>query len=184
MEREAATLWAAIIAAAAAVSATVVTAVANRSLRRLRERFTRHQESVQFLQDKISRLYVPMAIHLRITKQLFLRYTAGVTTEHEKTLIEHALREFNGTVRETLVAGFHYLEPDAPREATTDLLEHLIQWENVYKLKYESKTYDGAVFAGIAPFGYRGFPQGADQYFVERAEELRELLHARTTLSG
>jgi hypothetical protein len=184
MNETSATLFAAIVAAVAAVVGAVVSAIENRSLQRLQERFVQRQESAQFLRDKISKLYMPVSMHLQITKQLFDRYFESTITEEEKLAIEHAMREHNRAVREALISEFVYLEPDAPAAASTELLEHLTQWETVYRLKYESRTYDGPVFAGIRQFGFRGFPSGADTYFARRTEELRALLHQQTTPTG
>ena len=180
MVTESVTLWAAIIAAVAAVSSTVVSAMTSRSIRRREELFAMRQESGEFLREKISKLYMPVAMRIRVTGQLFDRFFASTTTSEEKTAIEHAMREYNKAIQETLMAEFAYLEPDAPKEATTDLMQHLIQWENVYRLKYEYGVYDGPVFAGIKRFGYQSFPPGADEYFIRRTEELRDLLHTRT----
>ncbi len=181
MDEVTVTLWAAIVAAVSAIFSAVLSALERRTLHRLQERFAERQESTQFLRDKISKLYMPVSMHLRVTKQLFDRFFEKTTTPDEKTAIEHAWHEHNQAIRQALMAGFAYLEPDAPAAATTELLEHLIQWDTVYRLKYQYEAYEGPVFAGIRQFGFRSFPQGADAYFVRRTEELRSLLHQRTT---
>jgi hypothetical protein len=85
-----------------------------------------------------------------------------------------------------------YLEPDTPEAVTTELLEHIVQWETVYNLKYVRKTYKGPVFAGIKRFGYSGFPrgqkiyykeatgaEGLDGYFSDKTKELTEKLRKK-----
>lgn len=83
-----------------------------------------------------------------------------------------------------------YIEPDAPEARIEQLLEHLVQWEIVYKLKYEYKVYEGPVFAGIDKFGFRGFPkkketdnEGIDEYFRRKVKELKTRHHERLELS-
>jgi hypothetical protein len=84
-----------------------------------------------------------------------------------------------------------YLEPDAPEANLKALLEHLTQWDIVYKLKYEYKVYEGPVFTGIKKFGFRGFPrkknkedEGIDQYFDRKVKELRSKHHSRLQLAS
>lgn len=122
-------------------------------------------------------------MHLATTKKLFDRYfKAG---KDEKTAIEHELRLHNATVRDCLMASSIYLEADAPKEMINELLEHLIQWEIVYKLKYEYKVYDGPVFAGIKEFGFCGFPDmDVDGYFKGKVDELKERYQCRFSESA
>ena len=77
-----------------------------------------------------------------------------------------------------------FLEPDpetpgGTNELAIQLLEHLIQWETVFDLKYEHEVYDGPVYAGIDLFGANEFPQGANKYFIDKMRHLRQELHNR-----
>jgi len=84
-------------------------------------------------------------------------------------------------IRTLIVDGALYLEEDAPETVTSELLTHLIQWDTVYKLKYEYKTWKGPVFAGIQEFGFRGFPDGVDDYFSTTTRRLRRGLSEQQT---
>ena len=171
-----------VIAPLGVISAAVIARSSGRDLRRRQELFTRQQESVQFLSEKLDKLYLPLAMRLTVTQGLFDRYFESSTSAEEKTAIEHEWREPNNAILNLLMNSSKYLEPDAPKEITVQLLQHLVQWETVYKLKYLYKVYDGPVFAGIGAFGVRKFPElpdgrKLDDYFLERVEALREQLH-------
>jgi hypothetical protein len=171
------TIATAIIAATATIVAAALSVIARRSIRRLEERFERQRESAQFLSEQLTKLYLPVSMHLRATRALAdTHYEAGEPT---KTEIEHALRQHNSAILELLMKWSMYLDSDAPDTVTSDLLEHLLQWESVYKLKYEYKVYDGPVWDGIRHYGYRKFPDGVDVYFREKEKELRKALHDR-----
>jgi hypothetical protein len=91
--------------------------------------------------------------------------------------IEHALREHNKVIVESLLTFSMYLDPSATENVKIALLEHLLQWESVYKLKYEYGHYTGPVWDGIRHFGYRRFPEEAADHFHKRAIEIREELY-------
>ena len=98
--------------------------------------------------------------------------------------IEKELKIYNSENRRIIMNHSIYLEPDpetpgAPNERAIQLLEHLIQWETVFDLKYEHKVYDGPVYAGIDLFGANEFPQGVDKYFTDKMRDLRQELHDR-----
>lgn len=80
------------------------------------------------------------------------------------------------------------MDPGGPTKDVDDLIEHLQQWDSVYRLKYTEGTYSGPVFAGIRQFGFKGFPrpdretpprQALDVYFKQKAELLRNEIHRR-----
>ena len=176
-------LVAAVIAAFAAVVAAIVAVAGQRSAHRLETAFRERQESGAFLEQKLARFYAPMATHLAVTQKLFHRF--GEADTAERTAIEHELRNHNRQIVKTLVDAGMYLEPDAPEGLADQLLEHLMQWEIVYKLKYEHQVYQGPVFAGIAQFGFRAHPGAvADEYFSRSVKELRRRHHDRLRASG
>ena len=160
-------------------SAATIGFFGQRALHTQAAKFALSQESEGFIAEQLDHLYLPVAMRLAATKVLFDRYFESSTADAEKEAIEHELRIHNAEIRDRLMLELKYLEPDAPTELTVELLEHLIQWETVYKLKYEYRVYEGPVFAGIDEFGFRGFPQGADVYFNTKMKELRERRHQR-----
>jgi hypothetical protein len=95
----------------------------------------------------------------------------GKASPEEKTIIEHAWKRHNDIIFSLISEGSIYLDPKAPEEITKDLLEHILQWNNVYHMKYIDRTYDGPVFAGIAKFGYKPFPKGEKIYFNKETKE-------------
>lgn len=169
---------AAIIAAVAAVLAALVTAVNTYMVRRLDNRLTKARRTTDFISAKLQQLYLPVSMSLKATKILFDRYFE-VDDDAEKACIEHAWKEHNSLVKERMMTGWMYLDPDAPKDEINELLEHLIQWETVYRLKYDLHVYDGPVFAGTRRFGFRRFPAHIDDYFHKRADELSTELHER-----
>lgn len=176
---------AAIIAALASIGSVFFTARGQRELKRRDEAFKRSLERHQFVAEKLEKLYLPVSMHLRSTKALYDRYFEASTSAEEKEAIEHELKAHNRAIRECLMDRSAFLEPDAPEAFTTGLLEHILQWEIVYALKYEHKAYSGPVFAGISDFGYREFPkeeingQGIDEYYSGAVKQLRGRLHER-----
>lgn len=176
----------AVIAATAALGSMIVSVYSAHSIRELEEKYTQRRESAEFIAERLNNLYVPVRMHLACTKRLFERFFEETTTDNEKTAIEHELRLHNTEVRDRLMKWSVYIEPESvaditsnPDELVQNLLEHLIQWETVYKLKYEYKVYDGPVFAGISSFGFRGFPKGVDEYFARTEVMLRKRMHDR-----
>ena len=108
----------------------------------------------------------------------------------EKIIIEHTWKHHNEKILFLITENSIYLDIDAPKEVTQELLEHIIQWNAVYQMKYVDKTYNGPVFSGIAKYGYRGFPKGKDVYynsetdnsgidgyFKDKTSKLRESLY-------
>lgn len=167
----------AILGIIGALAAATMSAVTQRNVKQLEERFQKHQQVTAFLSDQLSKLYLPVSMHLRATRALAnTHYEADKTT---KTEIEHALSEHNKVIVEHLMTNLMYLDPSAPEVVTTELLEHLLQWENVYKLKYEHKLHTGPIWDGIRNLGYRQFPEEAADHFHKRAREIREELHDR-----
>ena len=167
----------AILGAVGAIAAASMSMMAQRSVRKLQERFEAHRQATTFLSDQLSKLYLPVSMHLRATRALSdTHYDADDAT---KIGIEHALREHNDTIVERLLNWSMYLDPSAPDSVTIDLLEHLLQWESVYKLKYDYKRYDGPIWDGMRRFGYRQFPDDAGDYFHKTATEIRKELHTR-----
>lgn len=176
------------LALIASVFATVFSYASQKRLKILEAEYRARAESAEFLAAKLDRFYLPIAMHLSTTKKLFDRFFAA--GEAEKRAIEHELREHNSKVRESLMNASIYIEPDAPEARIEQLLEHLVQWEIVYKLKYEYKVYEGPVFAGIDKFGFRGFPkkeekdnEGIDEYFRRKVKELKTRHHERLELN-
>ena len=176
----------AVIAAMAAFGSIIISVYSARSIRELEEKYAQRRESAEFIAERLNNLYVPLRMHLACTKRLFKRYFEEKTSDEEKTAIEHELRLHNTEVRDRLMKWSVYIEPESgadlqrdPDELVLNLLEHLIQWETVYKLKYEYKVYDGPVFAGIEKFGFRGFPDGVDKYFAQTEVMLRKRMHDR-----
>ena len=170
---------ASVVALVASISAAVISIWGKRSYTRLEQKIARERESAEFIAEKLTKFYLPMLMHLASTKKLFDRFLKAESDE--RSAIEHELRGHNGTIRETLMKSSIHLEKDAPEDMVERLLEHLIQWEIVYKLKYIYKVYDGPVFAGIEKFGFCDFPTDLrlDQYFKRKVEELRGRYHER-----
>lgn len=171
----------AALAAGASIVAAYISYRGAKDTRKLEAQLRESREATQFVGDKLRNLYVPISMHLTVTDALFERYFEA--SQKEKTAIEHELQYHNAEIRNRLLEYSEYLEPpsrDDPvniNELTTELLEHLIQWETVYELKYEYEVYDGPVFAGIDKFGWRGFPDGVDEYFTDTTQRLRRELH-------
>lgn len=168
----------AIIALIASVFATVTTVVSQRNIKILERKIRRQEESDQFIAQKLEKFYLPVQLQLATTKKLFDRFF--IAGEQEKEAIEHELLLHNSKIRDCLMSSSIFLEDDIPPGMIDALLEHLIQWEIVYKLKYEYKVYEGPVFAGIKEFGFCGFPQmDVDGYFKRKVSILKEKHHQR-----
>jgi hypothetical protein len=170
-----------------ALFAAIFSFVSQKKLKLIEAESRQQAESAEFLAAKLDKFYLPVSMHLSTTQKLFARFSDA--DQAEKMAIEEELRAHNTKVRELLMGASMYLEPDAPEATLKALLEHLIQWDIVYKLKYEYKVYDGPVFAGIKKFGFRGFPrkerdedEGIDQYFDRKVRELRSKHHGRLAL--
>ncbi len=177
-----ATLLAASLGFVAAVVATIISLYIKRSDQAIAKR----QRTTDFLKDQLDYLYLSVSNNLAITKQLFDRYSQADDDEEE--MIEHAWMIQNSSVLESLTKYQIYLDPDAPKPDIDQLIRHLVQWELVYRLKYEKGTYTGHVFAGIGKFGGVKFPrpeeevparESLDGYFGRRSEELRKEIHSR-----
>lgn len=167
----------AVLGAASAVVAAVVSARAQHNVRQLGERFEQHRQVTAFLTEQLSKLYLPVSMHLRATRALAsTHYEADEATKED---IEHALRHHNNAIVECLMTWSMYLDPNAAEEVAIGLLEHLLQWESVYNLKYKYGELSGPVWDGIRHFGYRRFPDEAADHFHEKAAEIREELHER-----
>jgi hypothetical protein len=147
--------------------------------------FDRQQANVAFLEERLNKLYVPVTMHLAVVQGFFDRYPeAG---DAERPFLEQEWREHNRAIRQLVTDGSAYITP-APRQTVAcvdsmvlQLLVHLSQWDLVYRLKHEARTYKGPIYAGIREFGYRGFPQGpcgADSVFTAGLRDLRQKLHA------
>src|SRR5262245_16658805 len=115
-------------------------------------------------------------MHLRATRALATtHYDAD---ERTRTEIEHALHEHNKSIVECLLSSSMYLEPDAPDAASVELLEHLLQWETLYKLKYQSKrAFSYPIWEEIRRLGYSKFPEDAAEHFHMTASRIRTELH-------
>jgi hypothetical protein len=168
----------AIIGAVSALIAALVSAAAQRSVRRLEQRFAGNARTIAFRTDQLTKLYLPVSMHLRATRALATtHYEADDSTNQE---VEHALHEHNKAIVESLLSVSMYVEPDAPEAATIGLLEHLLQWETIYKLKYQEKrSYKHPIWKEIRRLGYSRFPDGAAEHFHSTATELRAELHAQ-----
>ncbi|MGQ0600607.1 MAG: hypothetical protein ACT4QE_02800, partial [Anaerolineales bacterium] len=143
----------AIISAVAAITAAVVSALTQRSVKRFEQRFEGAKRSLTFRSDQLAKLYLPVSMHLRATRALATtHYEADAATRRE---IEHALHEHNKVIVECLLTSSIFLEPDAPDAASTELLEHLLQWETLYRLKYQPKpAFSDPIWAEIRRLGY------------------------------
>ena len=178
---------AAFVAAISALADAGTAAFTSIYLRRRDQESGREERTTEFLQAQLDNLYMPVATGLSITRQLFDRFFASTTSESEKEVIEHAWRFHNSRMLEQLTKYQVYLDPTAPKDDIDDLIEHLVQWDSVYRLKYEVKAYTGPVFAGIGQFGFKSFPQpdradppreALNRYFKRRSEELRQDIHS------
>ena len=182
MNESRASLIAAIVAAISAVLAAGIAAYSAYSVGAAQERFAERQAGADFLAERLTNLYVPVSMHLVATKALFDRFGEANVSAAEKTALEHELRFHNNEIKRILLESSVYAVPShgsspGADQLLSDLLEHLVQWETVYKMKYEYKVYEGPVFAGIKEFGFRGFPEGADAYFHTTETQLRQKLH-------
>ena len=166
----------AIISAAAAVTAAIVSAAAQRAVKRIEARFEGTKRSLAFRSDQLAKLYLPVSMHLRATRALATtHYNADEGTRQE---IEHALHEHNKAIVECLLNASMYLEPDAPDAASIEVLEHLLQWETLYKLKYQAKpAFADSIWAEIRRLGYTKFPEDAAEHFHVTASRIRKGLH-------
>lgn len=171
---------ASIVALVASLAAALIALRGERSVRMLEAELKRREESLDYLGNQLSELYVPVSMNLAATNALFERFFEA--EEEEKRAIEHELQGHNRAVREILMSRSIYLEADAPSELVEAYLEHLIQWEIVYKLKYEYHVYEGPVFAGIGKFGFKGFPEGIDEYFREGLRRLKDRYNSQLRL--
>lgn len=185
-------MFAAVVAAIAAIISSFIAMRSDKSVKVLENSFQRIAESNTFREKQLSALYFPMHIHLNATRALFKRFGEKTTKDTEKINIEHQWRYHNNKIFEMLIENSVYLDMDAPKEITGELLVHFTQWEIVYKLKYVYKEYNGPVFSGISKFGFRGFPKGKgvyfnketgsdgiDGYFSDKTESLRKGLYDR-----
>ena len=178
---------AAFIAAAAALFAAYITWRANKSIKLLEQKIKRQEESASHIELQLNRLYLPVSMNLASTEKLFHRYPNA--SDEEKVAIEHEFKKHNTIVKDCLMNSSIYLFSDAPFQQIDDLLEHLHQWEIVYKLKYEYKVYKGPVFAGIKEFGFAGFPKdknkpSIDKYFMQAVRQLRSLHHDNLSIES
>lgn len=169
----------ALIALITSAVAAFITVLSHRNIKFLEQKMKRQEDSSQFLAEKLIKFYLPMTMHLAVNKNLFNRYFKADTDE--KIAIEREMRAaHNAKVIDCLMSSSIYLEKDMPEGMADELLEHLIRWELVYKLKYEHEVYNGPVFAGIEKFGFRGFPDmDVDGYFKRKVNELKGQYHRR-----
>jgi hypothetical protein len=167
---------AAIISAAAAVIAVVVSALAQRSAKRVERQLEGAKRSLAFRTDQLAKLYLPVSMHLRATRALATtHYQADDATQQE---VEHALHEHNKAIIDCLLNSSMYLEPDVPHSASIELLEHLLQWETLYKLKYqEEPAFTHPIWDEIRRLGYTKFPESAAEHFHTTATRIRSDLH-------
>lgn len=188
---EVVTMLSAIIAAVAAIFASVLSYLSNSKVVMLSNKYLKEREVAQYREKQISKLYFPMHVNLTASNALFKRYFEKSTLDEEKTIIEHSWKRHNDNIFKLLMENSVYLDLDAPAEIMEALPEHIIQWNSVYEMKYTDKTYDGPVFAGIKKFGYRKFPKGRkvyfnqvtsskgiDGYFHDKIKELRKNVYA------
>lgn len=168
----------AVISAAGAIVATLLSAAAQRNVRRFEQRFEGSKRAITFLTDQLAKLYLPVSMHLRATRALAsTHYGADAATRQE---IEHALHEHNRAIIDCLLTSAMYLDPHAPEAATIQLLEHLLQWENLYKLKYQKKpAFNNPIWEEIRRLGYTKFPEEAAKHFHDMALKIRTDLHTQ-----
>ena len=166
----------AIISAATALTAAIVSTVAQRGVKRVEQRFEGAKRSFAFRSDQLAKLYLPVSMHLRATRALATtHYDAD---EGTRTEIEHALHEHNKVIVECLLNSSMYLEPNAPDAASVELLEHLLQWETLYRLKYQSKpAFSDPIWAAIRRLEYSKFPEDAAEHFHVTASRIRTELY-------
>ena len=153
--------------------------------------FARQQQAIKVLEQRVNGAYGPVQSRLLITRALYKRYFEAGVSHEEKTAIEHEWRIHNEAVLDVLTNKSALIGlPSGTSRACADslinaLIEHLTQWQTVYRLKYKYEAYEGPVFAGIRQFGNRSFPKsnpcgGADTFFSAGLGELRsELARAR-----
>jgi hypothetical protein len=145
-------MWAAAVAAAAAIFAAGVTAYSTVQLKAREEAFTDRQRAVDFLGERLTKLYVPVSMHLAATDVLFKRFNEPNTSRAERTAIEHEMHDHNSAVLKTLMESSVYTEPADTAGACnvdtmiTDLIDHLIQWETVYSLQVRASCLYGPCF--------------------------------------
>lgn len=166
----------AIISAATAIVAAIVSAAAQRGVKRVEQRFEDDKRSFTFRSDQLARLYLPVSMHLQATRALATtHYKADAATRKE---IEHALHEHHKLIVECLMTSSMYLEPGAPDAASVGLLGHLLQWETLHKLKYQSKpAFSVTIWEEIRRLGYNSFPDQAAEHFHTTAARIRTELH-------
>ena len=173
----------AMIAAVSAIVAALVSAAAQRHVRRLEQRFEGTKRAVAFRTDQLTKLYLPVSMHLRATRALSTsHYGADNAVSHE---VEQALHEHNKAIVDCLQNSSMYLEPDAPDAAAIDLLAHLLQWETLYNLKYQKRpAFQHPIWEEIRRLNYSQFPDGAAEYFHDRSKQIRRDLHADLRAPG
>ena len=111
-----------------------------------------------------------MHVHLTVTHVLFERFFEKTTSESEKTNIEHTWKHHNNKMFNILTENSIYLDIDAPKEITNELLEHILQWNTVYKMKYVDKVHNGPVFSGVSQFGFRASQKVRRFILIEKRE--------------
>lgn len=167
----------ATVSAAAAIVAAFLSASAQRAVQRLDQRFEGAKRSLAFRSDQLEKLYLPVSMHLRANRALATTHYRA--DEDTRTEIEHALHQHNKIIVECLLNSFMYLEPDAPESVSIELLEHLLQWETLYKLKYQSTpAFSDSIWAEIRRLGYTKFPEEAAKHFHQVASVVRAELHS------
>lgn len=88
----------AVIAAVTAFFAAIISLISSRMVVKMESRRKHEDFKMQFVKDKLSKLYYPMYIHLMVTNALFKRYFESNTTDDEKTMIEHGWKEENSAI--------------------------------------------------------------------------------------
>jgi hypothetical protein len=167
----------AFISAAAAIVAAIVSAAARRDAKRVEQRFEGAKRSLAFRGEQLSKLYLPVSMHLRATRALAtIHYDPDEATRQE---VEHALHEHNKVIVDCLLNASMYLEPDAPDAAAIDLLVHLLQWETLYELKYQRESaFTDPIWDEIRRLGYSDFPDTAAEHFHMTASRIRLQMHS------
>jgi hypothetical protein len=179
-----------IIPSLVSVIVALLTVEGSLILHRVQEGARREVTSAEFVCQKYVRFFLPMASNLIVTRSLFQRLGALSPSDPEWVAIEHLMSKHNAEIRRLLLAESSYLDPDAPEAVFSELLEHLVQWQIVYQLKYEYKAWNGPVFAGIKKFGWKGFPRtvekfgSVDDFYLTRTRELRREVHEHLAPAG
>ena len=179
------TMIVAMVAAFAAITSSFIAMRSEKSLKILENKFKRETESNTFREKQLSELYFPMNIHLKVTKAIINNYFRTDQKTKRKNLA-HFWRYHNNKMFDIIIKNSVYLDVDAPKEITDELLTYLLYWDVYYtNINKENENY-GAFFIEVPYpnsksiyFNKKTNSIGIEGYFKDKTESLRKQLFYR-----